>query len=46
MDPRLIKVFRVHFVSSGEWKYNVHDPVGMGVSRVILDGGATTLISY
>lgn len=35
--PRLIKVLRVHLVSSGEWKYRVQDPVGMGESIFILE---------
>jgi hypothetical protein len=46
MEPRLIKVLRVHLVSSGEWKYRVHDPVGIAVSRANLEGLVTELISY
>jgi hypothetical protein len=46
MEPRLIKVLRVHLVSSGEWKYRVHDPVGIAESSANLEGLVTELISY
>jgi hypothetical protein len=36
IDPRLTKVLSVHLLSSGEWKYRVHDPEGIGESRVVL----------
>jgi hypothetical protein len=34
MEPRLTNVFNVHLLSSGEWKYRVHDPEGIAESKV------------
>ena len=44
IEPRLIKVFNVHLVSSGEWKYSVHGPVGIGEESV-MEGSSLAMIN-